>query len=98
MPGIQRLSEKLKDENIEFVMLSVDKEAALPKVKDYLANNQFTFPVFMPYEYLPGQFQVPSIPTTFIVSKQGKIIMKEVGTRNYDTNKMVKFLKEQALK
>lgn len=98
MPGIQRLSEKLKDEEVEFVMLSVDKEAALPKVKDYLENNQFTFPVYMPLAYLPGQFQVPSIPTTFIVSKQGKIIMKEVGTRNYDTKKMVNFLKEQALK
>lgn len=79
-------------------MLSVDKEAALPKVKTYLENNQFTFPVFMPNGYLPEQFQVPSIPTTFIVSKDGKILMKEVGTRNYDTGKMVNFLKEQASK
>lgn len=98
MPGIQSLSEKLKGEQVEFIMLSVDKEAALPKVKSYLENNQFTFPVFMPHEYLPEQFQVPSIPTTFIVSKNGKILMKEVGTRNYDTSKMVDFLKEQASK
>jgi hypothetical protein len=54
--------------------------------------------VFMPNGYLPEQFQVPSIPTTFIVSKDGKILMKEVGTRNYDTGKMVNFLKEQASK
>lgn len=98
MPGIQSLSEKLKGEQIEFVMLSVDKEAALPKVKTYLEDNQFTFPVFMPNGYLPEQFQVPSIPTTFIVGKNGKILMKEVGTRNYDTNKMIDFLKEQASK
>jgi hypothetical protein len=79
-------------------MLSLDKEAALPKVKSYLENNQFSFPVFMPTEYLPEQFKVPSIPTTFVVSKEGKILMKEVGTRNYDTRKMVDFLKEQTIK
>ncbi len=98
MPGIQSLSEKLRGEQVEFVMLSVDKEAALPKVKTYLQDNQFTLPVFMPNGYLPEQFQVPSIPTTFIVGKNGKILIKEVGTRNYDTNKMVDFLKEQASK
>ena len=98
MPSIQSLSEKLKDEQVEFVMLSVDKEVALPKVKSYLQNNQFTFPVFMMNGYLPELLQVPSIPTTFIVSKDGKILMKEVGTRNYDTNKMVNFLKEQISK
>jgi len=95
MPGIQSLSEKLKGEPIEFVMLSVDKEAALPKVTTYLDKNQFTFPVFMPLGYLPETMQVPSIPTTFVISKDGKILMKEVGTRNYNTKKMVNFLIEQ---
>ncbi len=98
MPGIQSLSEKLKGHEVEFVMLSVDKDAALPKVKSYLEDNKFTFPVFMPTGYLPEELQVPSIPTTFVISKDGKILMKEVGTRNYDTNKMVNFLKEQTSK
>lgn len=98
MPGIQSLSEKLKDNPIEFVMLSIDKEAALPKVVTYLENNQYTFPVFRPHGYLPDQLQVPSIPTTFIISKDGKILMKEVGTRNYNTNKMAEFLIEQTTK
>lgn len=95
MPGIQSLSEKLKDEPVEFVMLSVDKESALSKVIAYLENNQYTFPVFMPHGYLPEQMQVPSIPTTFVIGKDGKVVMKETGTRNYDTRKMINFLTEQ---
>jgi thiol-disulfide isomerase/thioredoxin len=95
MPGIQSLSERLKDKPIEFVMLSVDKEAALPKVNTFIERNDYTFPVFMPSGYLPDQLQVPSIPTTFIISKEGKILLKEVGTRNYNTKKMAKFLIEQ---
>jgi len=95
MPGIQSLSEKLKDKPVEFVMLSVDKESSISKVKSYLENNQYTFPVFMPYGYLPELLQVPSIPTTFVIGKDGKVLMKETGTRNYDTNKMINFLIEQ---
>lgn len=95
MPGIHSLYEKLKGEPIEFVMLSIDRDQALPKVESYLANNKYTFPVFMPSGNLATQLQVPSIPTTFIISKDGKIVMKEVGTRNYDTQRMVDFLKKQ---
>lgn len=96
MPGIHSLYEKLKGVPIEFVMLSIDRDQALPKVESYIANNKYTFPVFMPSGNLATQLQVPSIPTTFIISKDGKIVMKEVGTRNYDTQRMADFLKKQA--
>ncbi len=98
MPGIHNLYVKMKGEPIEFVMLSIDKDKALSKVESYVKNNSYTFPVFMPSGYLAEQLQVPSIPTTFVISKDGKIVMKEVGTRNYDTNKMIEFLRKQAAK
>jgi thiol-disulfide isomerase/thioredoxin len=98
MPGIQKLYSKTKDDSVAFVMLSLDKEQALPKVQDYITKNEFTFPVFMPSGFLADQLQVPSIPTTFVVAKDGKIAMKEVGTRNYDTEKMIDFLKKEVAK
>lgn len=98
MPGIHNLYVKMKGEPIEFVMLSIDKDKALAKVESYVKNNSYTFPVFMPSGYLAEQLQVPSIPTTFVISKDGIIVMKEVGTRNYDTKKMMEFLKKQAAK
>jgi len=98
MPGIHNLYIKMKGEPIEFVMLSIDKDKAISKVESYVKNNSYTFPVFMPSGYLAEQLQVPSIPTTFVISKEGLIVMKEVGTRNYDTKKMMEFLKKQAAK
>ncbi len=98
MPGIQSLTEKLKDEQVAFVMLSVDQDIAKTKVSAYIEKNNFSFPVFMVTGYLPEILRVSSIPTTFIVSKDGKIIMKEVGTRNYDTHKMANFLIKQTSK
>ncbi len=98
MPGIQELAVALKDKPIEFVMLSLDKDAMLPKVVSYIEKNQYTFPVFMPHEFLPDQLQVASIPTTIIVSKEGKIIVRETGAKNYNTKKMIDFLIDQSSK
>lgn len=96
MPGIQSLSEKLNNQAVEFVMLSQDRPADLPKVRSYLDKYQFTFPVYLPHGNLPEQVRVPSIPTTFVIGKDGKVLLKEVGTRNYDTKKMMNFLIEQS--
>ena len=98
MPGIQKLFSKLENDSIEFVMLSLDKDEALSKVETYVKKNNYTFPIYMPSGFLADQLQVPSIPTTFVISKEGKVVLKEVGTRNYDTKKIVEFLKKQAAK
>jgi thiol-disulfide isomerase/thioredoxin len=98
MPGIQSLYDKVKSDSIVFVMLSWDKDQDKPKIEKYLEKNSFSFPVYQPAGYLPEHLQVPSIPTTFIISKAGKVIQKEVGTRNYDTKRMVQYLKAEAAK
>jgi thiol-disulfide isomerase/thioredoxin len=92
MPSIQQLRDQISNEKIAFVMLSLDKEKHVEKVKSYIKDKEFTFPVFMASGYLTDQLQVPSIPTTFIISKEGKIVMKEIGMKNYNTAKIKKFL------
>ena len=96
MADIQNLQLKIKNDNVVFIMLSLDEDKNKAKVENYIHNKNFTFPVFMPSGYLPEQLQVPSIPTTFVISKDGNIIMMEVGTKNYDTKKFKKFLEEKA--
>ncbi len=96
MPGIQSLYSKLKNDNIRFVMLSVDEDNQQQKVKKYISDKQFTFPVFMPSGTLTEQLFVPSIPTTFIINKQGMVVQKKVGTTNFDTPKFKKYLEELA--
>ncbi len=98
MPAIHKLYNKVKDDRIVFIMLSIDKDQAAQKVKAYVRKNKYTFPVYMPSGYLTEQLNVPSIPTTFVISKEGKIVMKEVGTKNYNTNKFMRFLNELAAK
>jgi len=99
MPTIQKLYDKMEnDPNVAFVMLSIDKDKDLPKVIRYLNDKDYTFNGYMPSGYLTEQLNVPSIPTTFVISKEGKILTKEVGTTNFNTNRFYKFLKEESEK
>ena len=91
MPSIQALYEDLEGKGIEFVMLSLDADTQ--KAKDYIADNNYTFPVYFPLGKLPGEFQARAIPTTYIVSPNGKIVFSHSGIANYDTDQMKDFLR-----
>ncbi len=96
MPAIQKLYEKVDTTQVAFVMLSVDKAADLFKVKKYVNDNAYTFPVFIRYDPVPQMLRVPSIPTTFVIGRDGRVVMKKVGTTNYDTERFRKFLLKQS--
>jgi thiol-disulfide isomerase/thioredoxin len=96
MPGIDNLYQKLKEYPIEFVILSVDKANAQSKIESYLSKNKYSFPVYTLQDIAPDLLKVPSIPTTYVISKAGKVVLKEVGARNYDTKKMANSLIELA--
>ncbi|WP_170114164.1 TlpA family protein disulfide reductase [Pontibacter mucosus] len=91
MPNIQRLHDKLADENVAFVMLSVD-EGGVEKVKKYIDKKGYTFPVYMPASSFPQEFYSNAIPTTFIISPEGKIVAKQEGMADYDTKEVREFL------
>jgi thiol-disulfide isomerase/thioredoxin len=92
MPSIQELYNKVNHDSIIFIMLSLDTDEHHQKVVQYVANKEFTFPVYQPSGYLPEQLQVPSIPTTFVIARDGKIKSKNIGTANYNTEKFKGFL------
>lgn len=93
MPTIQELYAQNKNPNIVFVLLSVDQGPnANKKVKDYLAKYQYNLPVYIHNTVPSGQLAVPGVPTTYIISKAGKIVRTEIGMKNYNTERFKKFL------
>lgn len=94
MPSIESLYQKVDKNKVVFVMLSVDKPEHTEKIKKFVADNQYSFPVFQLEGYLPETLEINSIPTTFVISADGKLLTKKVGTANYDTPKYKQFLEE----
>ncbi|WP_040398199.1 TlpA family protein disulfide reductase, partial [Cesiribacter andamanensis] len=78
-------------DKIAFVMLSVD-EGGKGKVKKFIERKGFTFPVYMPAGPLPREFYSQAIPTTFIISPEGRIVARQEGMAEYDTPEVRKFL------
>ncbi|RLD84066.1 MAG: TlpA family protein disulfide reductase [Bacteroidetes bacterium] len=90
MPSIQDLYDKYKD-NEQMVFLIVSNEK-VEKVSTFMKKRGFTFPVQITHYQLPKPFYTESIPTTFLVSKSGKIVVKETGAANWGGEKMQKIV------
>lgn len=96
MPSIEALYSSIPDKDkVVFVMLSMDKPEHQGKVVKYIQSNEYTFPAYTLNDNLSPQLrEVLSIPTTFVISKDGTIVSKKVGAANYDNNRFRKFLHE----
>ncbi|MEM7109237.1 MAG: TlpA disulfide reductase family protein [Bacteroidota bacterium] len=94
MPNIQSLYDKIEDDNVTFIMLSMDKDPE--KARKFIDRKGFTFPVYLAASKVPEVFRAPSIPTTLVISPQGKIVSKKVGMANYDKKSFIKFLEKQS--
>lgn len=89
MPNIQRLYDDIEDENIVFVMASLDDDHQ--KVRDFIARKEFTFPVYSVLAK-PRIYDSSVVPTTYVISPQGNILMEHRGMAKYDTNDFEEFL------
>jgi len=94
MPSIQKLYDESDQTKVAFVILSLDENRLEEKVKRYVQEKQFSFPVYMQSGRLTNQLNVDVIPTTFVIDKNGAVVMKEVGMKNYNTAKFKKFLEK----
>lgn len=90
MPNIQKLYDSVNSDNITFVMLSLDEDPS--KAKDFIARKAFTFPVYTLGSAIPRVFSSPVVPTTFVVSPDGRIVLKHEGMAKYNTDEFRAFL------
>ncbi len=91
MPDIHDLYEKVGG-NVEFVMISVDSDQA--KAREFIQKKGFDFPVYFLAASMPETYETSTIPTTYILSPQGEIVLEESGLTKYDTKKIRDFLKD----
>ena len=90
MPGIQKLYDTYKDDpNVEFILLSNESPEI---IKSFVNEKDYDFPVFSNKQQLHPIFESQSIPTTFLISKDKKIVVKEVGAMDWGGKTMQAFI------
>src|SRR5690606_4763150 len=82
MPSMQKL---YNDYNDKIVFLFVTNEG-LDVINPFLKKHQYTFGVYRPESNYPAQFDVTSIPRTFLIDKDGNIIIDKSGASNWNSD------------
>lgn len=91
MPGINKLYNELRDEDIVFLMLSLDND--FEKAKRFKEKKGFDFEVHKIIGDIPDMYYSQSIPTTFVISANGELALTHAGMANYDTKEFQEFLR-----
>jgi len=83
MPDINSLYGKMDTDKIAFVMISRDQ--VFDKAVQFVSKKEYSFPIYSQVSRLPPVYEISSIPTTFVISPQGKIVVKKSGMASYDS-------------
>ncbi|KUO64118.1 MAG: hypothetical protein APF84_08395 [Gracilibacter sp. BRH_c7a] len=78
MPAIEKIYQENKDKGL--VILTVNTGEDKATVEEYMKTNGYTFPVLMDLEMeVARQYKTASIPVSFFINKEGKIVTKKEG-------------------
>jgi len=92
MPDIQDLYNEMNEEGIKFVLISLDDE--FQKAKRFVEKKDFNFPIYQLASPLPEVYESSSIPTTYVISPEGKIVVSKSGMAKYNTKKFKDYLRK----
>jgi thiol-disulfide isomerase/thioredoxin len=91
MPDINRLYGQLQnEENIRFLMISIDDD--FNKAIRFVNKKEFDFDIYQFASPIPPIYQSQMIPSTYVISPQGKVVVKKEGMAQYNTKSFRNFL------
>jgi thiol-disulfide isomerase/thioredoxin len=88
MPSLQNLYDQFGDQ-IDFYFVTNEP---LDQVNSFLKQKGYSIPIYQSSSNLPKELFSQSLPTTYMISKEGEIIMDETGAAQWDSKKVVDFM------
>jgi peroxiredoxin len=93
MPSMEILYQRFHDQGLE--LLAVDLMENSKTVSAFLANNRLSFPAVLDTSGRVSSFYgIQAIPATFIIDRDGKIILYTAGGRNWNTPAVIAAFEE----
>jgi thiol-disulfide isomerase/thioredoxin len=88
-PSIQKLYDTRKD-HVDFVLIAMnDQEDA---VRKFLKENNYNVPVYIAQSPISEKILPKVFPTTYLLDKNGRIIIKEDASRDWNTESVHQFI------
>lgn len=94
MPAMELLWQVFQDD--DFVILAVDVKEERDTVSSFIEKNDYTFPVLLDSRgKVASMYDLRAYPTSFLIDREGKVVGKAVGAREWaskDSFDLIKYL------
>ncbi len=90
MPSFQSLYKDY-GERINFYFVSSEETE---KLQQFLKKKEYTFPVFQPNSSVPELLNSNSLPTTYVLSRKGEIVVEKTGAADWNSSAFRELLDE----
>ena len=93
MPSLQRLHENFEKEDLKVLSLSIDVLGS-QVVEPYMRKYRLNFPALLDARgTIKQMYATTGVPETFIIDRNGLLVHKVIGPRNWMDPEMVAFLR-----
>lgn len=82
MPSLQKLYNDYKDK-VEFIFLTTDDD---PELNKFMDDKDYYYPIYRSLSEHPKPFVSKSIPATYLIDKNGNIVIHKVGAANWNSS------------
>jgi thiol-disulfide isomerase/thioredoxin len=88
MPSMETLYQRFNSQGLEILAVDCQEEAG--DVSVFMRRNRLNFPAALDKSgAVSGYYGIEAIPTTYIIDRSGKIILKVVGSLNWNNQKII---------
>jgi len=88
MPSFQKLYDSYKEEVVFLFVANDDKQ----KVSDFLRKSDYDLPVYFEISNRPLEMNSNSLPTTYIINKNGELVLNKTGAVDWNSSRVRNFL------
>ena len=84
MPSMESLYQRFKDQGLEILAVNIMERPE--EVLDFMQYFNLSFPAPLDREgSLMGAYGIQAIPTSFLINREGRIVLRLVGSIDWDT-------------
>ena len=93
METIERLRARLADTDVRFLVVAAEGEDA---VRRHLRRYPHDLPIHLEVDPIPPAFGMRGLPTSWIVDREGRILVRRHGEAVWDTDEVERFVRALA--
>jgi peroxiredoxin len=93
IPSINKLNEKISRDDFVILAVNID-QTGMDNIREFAKSKGMKFPVLLdPKSHVAaGKYGITGVPETFLIDRNGIIIERYIGPRNWNEEEFIKYL------